>query len=41
VIKLANPISIEKREDIIFNKNSGKGNKVIAEFLRVSERTIF
>ncbi|MDR0691319.1 MAG: helix-turn-helix domain-containing protein [Streptococcaceae bacterium] len=33
-------LSIEKRKDIVFHKTSGKTNKEIAEFLRISERTV-
>ena len=33
-------ISNEKRKDIIFHKENGKGNKVIAEFMCVCVRTV-
>lgn len=34
-------ITNEKRADIIFHKQDGKGNETIAEFLRVSVRTVY
>jgi transposase len=37
---LANPISEEKRKDIIFHKKKGLGNKSIADSLDISERTV-
>jgi transposase len=33
-------ISTEKRADIIFHKQSGKSNKLIAEFMRVCIRSV-
>ena len=40
MINLPKYISNEKRNDIIFHKQSGKENRVIAEFMRVCVRTI-
>jgi transposase len=40
VINLPKYVSNEKRNDIIFHKQSGKENPVIAEFMRVCVRTV-